>query len=165
MSPKVTATSLGVTSTATETLSSPSSSSLQNMAGEETTLGFDDPNALSVSILMTLGNSSVQTLRHSLKSSSTNLQRQETPGAGGKEHKMISRSGRTQKQSLCTDCSIKGVSIPPLGHLSLLQHSLLSSSVSEEGAAASSLHLPGEEFQATHTLGYKMSQLILPVVW
>lgn len=64
VSPKVTATRLGVTSTATETLSSPSSSSLQNMAGEETTSGFDDPNALSITILMTLGNSSVQTLGH-----------------------------------------------------------------------------------------------------
>lgn len=58
VSPKVTATRLGVTSTATETLSSPSSSSLQNMAGEETTSGFDHPNALSITILMTLGNSS-----------------------------------------------------------------------------------------------------------
>lgn len=54
----------GVVSTATETLPSPSSSSLQNTASEETTLDFDDPDELSVTTLMSLGNRSVQTLRH-----------------------------------------------------------------------------------------------------
>lgn len=71
-------------STATETLPSPSSTSPQNMASEETALGFDDPDALSITFLTSLGNRSVQNLKTPLNSTSyNNSERQESLGAGG----------------------------------------------------------------------------------
>lgn len=71
-------------STATETLPSPSSSSLQNMASEETALDFNDPDALCITFLKSLRNRSVQTLRHPwIQVHITTLQRQESLGAGG----------------------------------------------------------------------------------
>lgn len=84
--PKVAATSRGVMSTATETLPSPSSTSPQNMASEETALGFDDPDALSITFLTSLGNRSVQNLRHPwIQLHITTLKDKSHLGLGGKE--------------------------------------------------------------------------------